>query len=129
MRIMWRAVVAITIGTTINAAAQTSTHPQTLDDATATFLGLSVFMIWVSCLVAIILGLIPAFIAKTKGRSFMLWHFYGFWLFPIALIHSIFLRPNDKALAEMGYVECPHCREMVKPGATVCPHCQQAIMS
>lgn len=38
---------------------------------------------------ALLLGLIPAFIAKKKGRKFMLWWIYGTCLFLIALIHSL----------------------------------------
>jgi hypothetical protein len=41
---------------------------------------------------AAILGLIPAFIASHKGRNFFLWWLYGWGLFLIALIHSIFMK-------------------------------------
>ena len=34
-------------------------------------------------------GLIPAFIANSKGRNFYLWWIYGFLIFGIALIHSL----------------------------------------
>ena len=37
----------------------------------------------------ILLTIIPAFIAKKKGRSFILWLLYSWLLFPIALIHSL----------------------------------------
>ena len=33
------------------------------------------------------LGLIPAFIAQKKGYSFVLWWFYGWMLFIVAIIH------------------------------------------
>lgn len=39
-----------------------------------------------------LLGLIPANIAKNKGRSFGLWWFYGFMLFIVALPHSILMQ-------------------------------------
>lgn len=42
-------------------------------------------------LIGLVLGLIPAFIAKAKGQSFMAWWCYGGLLFIIALIHSIFM--------------------------------------
>lgn len=36
---------------------------------------------------AAVLGLIPAYIAKEKGYSFGLWWFYGWMLFIVAIIH------------------------------------------
>lgn len=48
--------------------------------------------------VAAFLGLIPATIAKNKGYSFGLWWLYGWMLFIIAFIHSLFLfdKTQDK---------------------------------
>jgi len=37
------------------------------------------------------LGLIPANIAHATGRSFLAWWFYGWMLFPVALIHALTL--------------------------------------
>lgn len=45
-----------------------------------------------------IIGLIPAFIASSKGRNFVLWWLYGAALFIIALIHSLVIKSaEDKA--------------------------------
>lgn len=63
-----------------------------------------------------ILGLIPAFIAKNKGRSFVLWYLYGFMIFIVALIHSIMLKDHSG-------VQCPACKEWVKEDAVICKHC------
>jgi hypothetical protein len=41
--------------------------------------------------VAALLGLIPAFIAQSKGRSFGGWWLYGFLLFIVAIIHVLFV--------------------------------------
>ncbi len=41
---------------------------------------------------AALLALIPANIAKKKGRSFGLWWFYGWMLFIVALIHSLVMK-------------------------------------
>ena len=66
-------------------------------------------------LVLLFLGLIPAYIAQTKGRSFGAWYVYGLFLLPITLIHSLLLPSNDK--------KCPQCAELVKIDAKICKHC------
>jgi hypothetical protein len=38
--------------------------------------------------------LIPAYIAKKKGRDFLTWWLYGALLFIVAFIHSIRLKDN-----------------------------------
>ncbi len=43
-------------------------------------------------IIAAVLALIPANIAKKKGRSFGLWWFYGWMLFIVALIHSLIMK-------------------------------------
>lgn len=42
-------------------------------------------------------ALIPAYIAKNKGRSFLNWYFYGVFLWLFALIHSILLKPLSES--------------------------------
>jgi hypothetical protein len=42
---------------------------------------------------AILLGLIAAYLAKKKGRSFGLWWFYGALLFIVALPHALLMEP------------------------------------
>ncbi|MGN0572944.1 MAG: zinc metalloprotease HtpX family protein [Acutalibacteraceae bacterium] len=46
---------------------------------------------FIGVLLAIPLGLIPAFIAKKKGHSFGLWWLYGWALFIVAIIHVMFI--------------------------------------
>ena len=46
---------------------------------------------FVGLIVAALLGLIPANIAKKKGHSFGLWWFYGWMLFIVAIIHVNFI--------------------------------------
>lgn len=49
-------------------------------------------------LICLVIGLIPAFIASSKGRSFFLWYIYGVALFIIAFIHSLVIKSAaDKA--------------------------------
>ena len=45
-------------------------------------------------IISALLGLIPAKIAKEKGRRFCLWWLYGSTLFTIALIHSLVINKN-----------------------------------
>lgn len=76
-------------------------------------------------------ALIPAFIAKSKGRNFALWYIYGLALFIVALIHSLIIpksaEQKQTELKEQGYTECPFCKEPVKVGAVVCPHCRRDL--
>jgi hypothetical protein len=41
---------------------------------------------------ATLLSLIPAIIARNKGRNFVVWWIYGLLLFIIALPHSILIK-------------------------------------
>lgn len=47
--------------------------------------------------IAALLGLIPANIAKNKGRSFGLWWFYGWMLFIVALPHALLMQDQSGA--------------------------------
>jgi len=83
-------------------------------------------------LIGIVLGLIPAAIAKTKGRSFVLWWIYGSALFIIALPHALIMKPDRPALEERMMVEedrrkCPFCAELIKAEATVCRFCSREV--
>ncbi|MCA3303059.1 MAG: hypothetical protein INF98_12910 [Roseomonas sp.] len=50
----------------------------------------------------LILGAIVAMVAKSKGRSAAGWFFYGFFLFPIALVHALLLRQAEDTLPGFG---------------------------
>lgn len=84
-------------------------------------------------ILAFFLAFIPAFIAKSKGRNFFLWHLYGFAFFIIALIHSLLISKTPEKIAEdykeKGYVECPFCKEFIKKDAVICPHCHKNLKS
>ena len=52
-------------------------------------------MILIGLLVLIALGLVPAYIASRKGRSFFEWWVFGAVLFPVAMVAVIFIKPKD----------------------------------
>ena len=78
-------------------------------------------------IVAVIIGIIPAFIASSKGRIFVVWWLYGALLFFFAMIHAIILKPNEEQLIREGKKHCPYCDELIKPKATVCRYCSREL--
>lgn len=79
-----------------------------------------------------LIGLIPAFIAKNKGRNFALWWLYGSLLFIFALIHSLVMKSNQEVLEQEALRsgrmrECPHCVELIKREANVCRYCGRDV--
>jgi RNA polymerase subunit RPABC4/transcription elongation factor Spt4 len=79
--------------------------------------------------IAALLGLIPAFIAKSKGRENLFgWWLYGALLFIFALIHSLLMKPVVKSEWKEnsdGPRRCPKpgCQKIVHGTQENCPYC------
>ena len=81
---------------------------------------------------ALIIGLLPASIAKNKGKDFVIWWIYGAALFIVALPHALMMDADADALEfnaiAKGGKKCPHCAEVVKAEAKICRFCQRPIV-
>ncbi len=80
-------------------------------------------------LLLMLLGLIPAFIAQSKGRSAFAWWIHGMLLFIVALPHALLLNPIAPSPERQTPVRrpCPNCAEDILPAATICPFCKRSV--
>lgn len=70
-----------------------------------------------------LIGLLPAAIAQSKGRSFLLWWIYGAAIFIVALPHALMMSKESGN----GRVKCPNCAELILEQAKVCRFCGRDV--
>ena len=85
-------------------------------------------------LVWIIMGVIVAMIAKSKGKLAAPWFLYGALIWPIALVHALLIKPETGTIMAPSVAgqsddrPCPHCAEMIKKAAKVCRFCNRDVV-
>lgn len=83
--------------------------------------------------IAVLIGLIPAMVASSKGREFVLWWIYGALLFIIALPHALLIAPKRAVIDERQLMagdakKCPNCAEIIRREAKVCRFCGRDVV-
>jgi hypothetical protein len=81
---------------------------------------------------AVLLGLIPAAIAHSKGHNFFVWWLYGAAIWIVAIVHAVLLKQDQRELEERAVSQgdsrkCPHCAEIIKAEAKVCRFCGRDV--
>ena len=75
-------------------------------------------------IVALLLGIVGAWLANDKGRSKTLWFILS-TLCPLFIIPIALLGPKERF--EGVFRQCPSCKEFIKWEAKVCKRCRTPI--
>ena len=83
-------------------------------------------------LLAILIGLLPGYIAHKKGYNFFTYWLCGALLFIVALPWVIVMKPKadvleKKALKNGSMKKCPFCAELIKAEASICRFCGKEV--
>lgn len=70
----------------------------------------------------VMLGLVPAVIARRKGHGFVSWWLAGTLIFVVALPLALIIKPNEDTRRQ-----CPMCRTWIDTQARVCPQCGRDV--
>jgi hypothetical protein len=79
--------------------------------------------------IAILIGLLPGYLAQKKGRSFVPWWIYGALLFIVALPHALLMKPLPGSKNERDLEHRQIMKDLNAPGAKERHRveCQRAI--
>jgi hypothetical protein len=89
--------------------------------------------------IAAVLAVIPAKVAESKGRSFLLWWVYGWMLLIVAIPHALLLRPRPSGGKHPPEPEtiltspkpdmstCPNCGEQIRADTPTCIFCRAPL--
>lgn len=76
----------------------------------------------------IVCGTITAVVAARKGRSPVIWFFFGVTIFIIALPAALLMKSTVQAASPAkGEKKCPACAEVIKAEARICKHCKTEL--
>jgi len=77
--------------------------------------------------IALLIGLLPAYIAYRKGHSFLVWYAFGAALFIVALPAALIIGKDRDGmrmrLLRDNRRECPSCYGVIDVRATKCTWC------
>jgi hypothetical protein len=82
--------------------------------------------LWLGVLIVVVLlGSIPATLARLRGRSFGRWWLYGALFFPVALLSALRITatPGASDVSRSVLLRCPRCDTHVQANAPRCYAC------
>lgn len=79
-------------------------------------------------LINILIGLLAAVIAQSKGYSFIRWWINGAIGGPFSLLYVIFMKSQKvPKRGETRLIACPHCGKMIAAELKICSYCEKKV--